>query len=203
MAEFEGARKRLWDDLVTLHDAWAQYRYLFTDPERVEILNACGRWFFGLVQRLLLREVLLGISRLTDPPSQGKQANLVLASLLEDPALDRDSDVSREMKVAIAAVVARAAGVRLHRHKYIAHRDHETAVRLSEEPLPGLTVQEITDLISAMGAVYSLHNLRMRGMDTSFALEMLGGADAVVQILADSDCWREWQEVQQRNPPAF
>src|SRR2546427_9015634 len=38
--------------------------------------NACARWFFGSTQRLLIREVLLGIARLTDSPSIGAFDNL-------------------------------------------------------------------------------------------------------------------------------
>ena len=48
--EFDEWRKRLWDEIVGLHDAREQYLVLFGySPERLEMLNACAAWFFGLI----------------------------------------------------------------------------------------------------------------------------------------------------------
>src|SRR5689334_5852673 len=85
---FDDIRLRIGNELAILNDAWSQYTFLFASPSHVEILNACARWHFATTQRLLLREVILGISRLTDPPSQGKNQNLVLATIVQDPALE-------------------------------------------------------------------------------------------------------------------
>src|SRR6266566_7380600 len=102
---FDARRKRLWDELVILHDAWAQYSFLFNESqERIELLNACARWYFGTTQRLLMREVILGVSRLTDPPKTGKHANLVLASLLDDPSIDKHRGLRGELDKAIKKV---------------------------------------------------------------------------------------------------
>ena len=84
---FADTRTRIWNEIVSLHDAWAQYRYLFNESnERVQLLNTCASWFFATTQRLLMREVILGISRLTDPVKFGRFDNLVLSSLLLSPA---------------------------------------------------------------------------------------------------------------------
>jgi len=123
--EFDDSRKRLWDEIVLLHDAREQYLLLFGhSPERLEMLNACAAWFFGLVQRALLREQILGISRLTDPVKMGAKTNLVLRSLLADPALLGKGAVLAELEVAIGEAEATAKPIRAHRHKYIAHLDH-------------------------------------------------------------------------------
>ena len=66
--DFDKVRGRIGNELVMLNDAWSQYRFLFASPDRVEILNACGEWHFATTQRLLLREVILGISRLRFRP---------------------------------------------------------------------------------------------------------------------------------------
>src|SRR5690349_12883241 len=97
-ADFAGTVTRLGEEIVLLHDAWTQYKYLFAaSPERVDLLNACARWFFALSQMALFREILLGISRLTDPLEQGKHTNLVLASLARSPELAERPEVAKRL----------------------------------------------------------------------------------------------------------
>src|SRR6185437_15745291 len=166
--QFEHARHKLWDELVSVGDVWAQYLYLFGDsPERVEMLKACAGWFFGLTQRLLIREVILAISRLTDPVNDGRFSNLVLETLLLDPELGGRSDVKAELKHMIASVRTVARPIRSHRNKYIAHLDHATALFLPDSPLPGIKRADIDGVLVQMGDVYKLHSSRMRGTSVS------------------------------------
>jgi hypothetical protein len=100
--EFDASRKRLWDEIVMLHDVWDQYEELFAhSSERVRMLNACAGWFFNLTQRVLLRETILGISRVTDPAKTRAFDNLALEFLLRDPALSRQPEVEGDLRAAI------------------------------------------------------------------------------------------------------
>jgi hypothetical protein len=68
--------------LIELHVVWQQYRQLFGDePETVHLLNRTSGLFFKIVQDELWDSVLLGISRMTDPPQTGKRKNLTVQSL--------------------------------------------------------------------------------------------------------------------------
>ena len=100
--EFSAARKRLWNEIVAIHDVWEQYVYLFNEsPERIRLLNACASWFFGTTQRVMMRETILGISRLTDAPATGPFKNLVLATLITDPEVDVHEGLADEMRAAM------------------------------------------------------------------------------------------------------
>lgn len=101
------------NELVVTHDVWEQYTYLFNDsPDRIRMLNACARWFFGTTQRVMMREVVLGISRLTDPPTTGKFPNLVLSSLLTDPVFPEHKGLPQELDAAITHLQLLAKPIR-------------------------------------------------------------------------------------------
>jgi hypothetical protein len=196
--EFDTWRKRIWDELVWLHDSWEQYKTLFHSTERVTLLNVCARWYFGSTQRLLLREVILGISRLTDPLEIGGRTNLVIRTLLLDPALNVREDVKNELTQAIQAAVVAAQPFRKHRHKYIAHLDHAVAIGSEDEPLPGLRREEITRVVGLMEAAYNVHGSRIRDSYAMFEMNALGNVDALIAILESSTKWERWQEYERR-----
>jgi hypothetical protein len=196
--EFDAIHKRLSDELVLLHDAWDQYQFLFgASEERVRMLNVCASWFFSLNQRVLLRETVLGISRLTDAQTTGQYDNLVLASLLLDPALDALPAVKADLNAAIENAVAAAGTVRVHRNKSIAHLDYATAI--GAEPLPGVSRRSISEVIEKMESAYKIHGQRVRKTDTDFVVYSLSSARALVEILEQSDRWKRYQKL---HPPS-
>ena len=61
-----------------------EFEHLFGKAEHVELLNFLGGTFFGVVQSVLLDDLQLCISRLTDPPqpqSSNKGGNLTVKRL--------------------------------------------------------------------------------------------------------------------------
>ena len=196
---FDTARSRLFDQLVMLHEHWAQWQKLFGESkERVTLLNACAPWFFNVLQGLLIREVLLAISRLTDPVGSGQRTNLVIRTLLSDPALKQRPEVTTELESAVIASEQAAEKFRTHRNKYIAHLDHAVAVGSGERLVPGVSAEEITDVVQKLEEAYNAHGVSMRETTTFFDLTPLGGVDALVRALEGSDRWAKWQELQRR-----
>jgi hypothetical protein len=159
------------------------------------MLNACARWFFGSTQRLMMRDVILGISRLTDPPKTGKHANLVLASLLEDPDIGKYRGLRIQLEKAIQKVKADAAPIRYHRDKYIAHLDEPTAVEATKNPLPGIKKGLIGQILDEMGKAYNVHGSRTRDSHAFFHLAALGSAKSLVEILESSERWALWKKL--------
>ena len=68
---------RLWDtELREMQDLWANYNYLYVeDPERADKLRRprWGGFFWEPRPALMVSEIILSISRLTDPPEMGKR----------------------------------------------------------------------------------------------------------------------------------
>ena len=196
---FDTARNRLWDELVHLHDTWEQYRKLYGHSEdRVKLLNSSARSFFALLQRLMVRDVILGISRLTDPPKSKGKSNLVLSVLLEDPRLTDRPELKAELASGINEAKRLAQPVREHRNRYIAHLDHATAIGAPDDPLPPIPGSSVDELITRMESVYHRYRGELDATDSSFELSTLGGFDSLLRVLEDAERWREHDTVERR-----
>ena len=72
----------LESELTWFHAKWLEYRKLYAHSEkRIDFLNESAAFFFRIVQDTLLENILLHITRLTDPPRQGPFENLTLLQL--------------------------------------------------------------------------------------------------------------------------
>lgn len=196
---FNEIRKRIWDELVHLHHGWQEYNALYgNSPERVQLLNRSARSFFGRLQRMMVRDVLLTISRLTDPARSAGRDNLVLLRLLEDPKLRCQSALKTFLEQEIESIRRDATSIHKHRNRYIAHLDHPTAIGASDDPLPPLTGEAITTLIGRMGAAYHRYASALYKTDVSFELDGLCSVGLLVAALERSEMWRQHELAESR-----
>lgn len=158
--ELGAAFFQLYRKLVELHIIWQQYQQLFgTDSETVQLLNRTSGLFFKIVQDELWASVLLGISRMTDPPKTGGRKNLTIQSLPEliAPAALR-SDVEALCKIAVAT----AAFAREHRNKRIAHQDHDYLTDHVSNPLSGVSRERVESMLGSLRDVLNRLDLHYR-----------------------------------------
>lgn len=147
--------------LIELHVVWQQYRQLYGDePEIVHLLNRTSGLFFKIVQDELWDSVLLGISRMTDPPQTGKRKNLTVQSL---PVLIDDFTLRSEIQALCDKALTSAAFAREHRHKRIAHQDHDYLSTRDLNPLNGVSRALVEEILAALRAVLNRLNSHFRG----------------------------------------
>ena len=188
MAEDFEPGRLIWDQLVLLNNAWHTYDVLYRRAGPTDaLLDRSARWFFHSHRRLLIGEILLAISRLTDPESMGGRRNLVLATILQDPVLANQSEIRARLATEIQTLVESAQPITRHRHKYIAHLDHEVALGKAPPP-PPVSWQEIDAIIRQAEAIYREYALA-GGSDVSFELAALGDANHLIRKLEDADRW--------------
>src|SRR5258705_10186702 len=73
----------LQQDVLWLHAKWKVYKQLFgTSERRIAILNDFAPDFFQIVHDGLIYDLLLTMSRLTDPAESFKKENLTLDRLV-------------------------------------------------------------------------------------------------------------------------
>lgn len=66
----------LSNEVAWLYIKWEEYVELFGNaPSRIDLLNQSAPLFFRIVQDSLWENVLLHITRLTDPPISGKKSS--------------------------------------------------------------------------------------------------------------------------------
>jgi hypothetical protein len=150
----------LYRKLVELHVLWQQYRQLFgDDAETVHLLNRTAGLFFKIVQDELWDSVLLGVSRMTDPPATGKNKNLTIQSL---PPLITDLVLRAEVRSLCDKAVDSAEFAREHRNKRIAHQDHNYLSNRGSDPLSGISRALVEQMLAALRAVLNRLELHFR-----------------------------------------
>ena len=86
----------LWLEVDFLSAAWGEYVDLFTQADRVQVLNHTAPALFRIIQNALWEQMLLRIARLTDSPASGKgKENLTILNLprlVEDPGKKAELD---------------------------------------------------------------------------------------------------------------
>lgn len=153
--------------LVELHILWQQYRQLFGEAtDTVHLLNRTAGLFFKIVQDELWDSVLLGVSRMTDPPGTGKFKNLTLQSL---SPLITDCALRAEAQHLCAKAVAAAEFAREHRNKRIAHQDHNYLSDRNSTSLSGISRTLVENMLAALRDV--LNHLDNYFRDTTVMYE--------------------------------
>ena len=72
----------LRDEVTFLHGIWGEYEQLFGTRESIAALNATAPGAFSLIGYVFRHELVMTLSRITDPKATGKKENLTLQRLL-------------------------------------------------------------------------------------------------------------------------
>ncbi|MDH0705313.1 hypothetical protein N5D53_02065 [Pseudomonas sp. GD03862] len=170
------------DHLLDILLLWKQYEALFgVDPETVRILNQSAPTFFGIVQAQLWDGVMLGISRLTDPPVSAGKKTLSIRAI---PDLVTDPGVKAQVESAISKALVDAEFTRAHRNKRIAHNDLVHIQDKVANPLPPASRQKIKAGLDAICNVLEVLNGHYRQSCMAYDdLIYNGGAWSVVDLL--------------------
>lgn len=188
--DFLNIRNRLFDELVLTGDLWAQYKSLFmTSGERVARLNEHAGWFFKTVQRAYVQQLVLSISRLTDPAESSGRRNVSVAALMDDPRLENREPFRTELAKMVSDVQAQAWPVRRHRNRAVAHLDHAAA--FGYEPLPDFSLSLLGEVVAALGAIHNSYGAEILDRDASYEIYPMGSTDALVEALELASMRRE------------
>jgi hypothetical protein len=159
----------LKSEIIDLHLRWIIYRQLYAaSPEDIDLLNKSGSNVFFLLQHLLLDDCALRLSKLTDPADQGRFANLSVLQLLENIA-ETDKNFPRaEIEALIEELRTRTEKFRKLRNKRIAHADLEHALKVAEDPLPGISRADIEQALDALRRVMNKVELHYDNSQTLY-----------------------------------
>jgi hypothetical protein len=161
---------------------WKIYNQLFNSgEENVALLNSSGSYVFFLLQRLLLDDTILALSRLTDRAFSGKDQKMENASIfhliqLALPSLaPADCDY---IKNSVATLEGHVKKVRTHRDKAIAHADLSHALGLAT--LPDIEYSELE------AAMQELENLMLK-LGTSSTRRVGDYGEPIIAFGADAN----------------
>jgi len=156
------------------------YRQLYgTNEERVDLLNECASTFFNQLQMVLLDDVALGLSRLTDLQETFGRENVVLLQLIEKLDQNLFSELIVKLRAKLERVEKKCSPFRKIRNKRIAHRDLDTAIKTTSGSLPGISrlmVEEALEEIRQFINEFEVHFTESQTAYEYFILTAAGDA---------------------------
>ena len=183
----------LHNDVAWLHQKWLEYRKLYAESrERIDLLNGAACEFFGILQFVLWRDVLLHIARLTDPPKTGSFENLTLRRL---PTEVEDEGLAGEISSLVGDALARSEFARKLRNKIFAHTDFIQAIEA--EPLRVGSRDDVEQALRCIRAVLNRLHVSYMGGEVRFDrfMKSFRDADELVRLLEVAlkaqDCLRQ------------
>ena len=138
--------EELKTEVTWLHGRWIIYRQLYAESERrIDLLNESASTFFFILQDVLIGEIQVSLSKLTDPPRSGSHENLSLELLQQRLESTSNTELALSTRQTLNALQHNCEPFRQWRNKKLAHLDLLTAMEASPNPLPGTSRQMIED----------------------------------------------------------
>lgn len=180
----------LWNEVAWAHAKWQEYRRLYgTDEATIAILNAAAPTFFYFLNDILFDDVLLNLTRLTDPPEYRGQGRLTLQSL---PPLVTDPALRTKVEDLLAVVMTRTEFARDRRNRRIVHRDLRTLRGSHPTPLAGASRQNVEDALAAVRKLMNTIEQELEDSTTAYeGLISTGGAAWLTACLEVGVRYRE------------
>ena len=175
-------------ELVELHQSFKEFRNLYLSQAKVELLNKTAPVFFARHQAILANELVLSISRLTDPTQTGSQANgnLTIACLLDDQVRANAPKLFTSLELQWRELSKNSMPVRALRNKRIAHTD--LAARLTPQSSLGkdVTTARLREILAQMVTFLNAFEFHFTDVTTAYdGILEYGDEGDLVQYLRD------------------
>lgn len=176
---------QLKTEITWLHGRWIVYRQLFgTSEKRIDLLNECASSFFYILQDVLIGEVQVSLSKLTDPARTGRFENLSLEQLQTRLETNGEAYLAKKNREILDELHIQCEPFRTWRNKRLAHLDLSTAMRSSPNPLPGISLEMIENALQLVRTY--MNQIEQHYNDSEYGYEhflMQSDGDALVAML--------------------
>jgi len=199
--------QELEGEIQWLYARWIIYRQLFASSERrIDLLNESASVFFYIVQDVLLGEVQVALSKLTDSARSGKDDNLSLEQLQSRVEVQCEQKLAATLRKLLDDLLAKCQCIRLHRNKRLAHFDLKTAIQSTSNPLPGVSRQTIQEALNLVCEYMNTIERHYTQPETSYEnFIMHSDANALVALLKSGLRYEEllqkgqmsWDDIEQ------
>lgn len=181
----EEVYSELQAEVLDLHRRLDLFVDLFDNAGRVELLNRSAAYVFGVVQDLLWDDIVLRISRLTDPAEAGRGGQHRRLSVQRLPELLSDSALRAEVEKRVAIAVLASDPLREHRNATIAHLDLDTSLGQRVTPLPPITRGELSKALARVTDVLQAIQLHYFESTMAYDTPVPFGPDMLFLVLRD------------------
>ena len=149
--EVDEVYKPLYQEVCWLQAKWIVFRQLYAEgPENVDLMNASAPTFFRMYQDISTNDILLCISRLTDPQRTFKNDNLSLEQLVSRIDPQAHPILRAELTQLLTDAANQCGFARTLRHKLLAHNDLASQLGGTVNPLPTVNLINIEGAMTAI-----------------------------------------------------
>jgi hypothetical protein len=178
--------------VTELHSEWKTLLELFAaGEETTKLLNDAAPALFDTLYRVLIRDILLGVARLTDPLKTAGKDNLVLERLALLPEVVVDAELADAAAKELAIIKSLAQPFRDYRNKYLAHLDLPTSLAPTGDVLPGIKRDDVDAILAEFAKLFNRIDGPLRDRYVLFKnVAEIGGATSLIKAFQDSRTWR-------------
>ena len=167
--ELRQVYEQLWQEVAGLHSRWALYCQLFAVSEsQVDFLREMAPSFFGVLQNTFRDDILMALSRITDPSRTGKKENLSFLLLAERIDSSAYPMLRQRVDELLEKIVTDCTPFRDLRNRSLAHRDLPTALAYHPNPLPGISRGMIDDALRMTRVLMNAIQVEFDRSETAF-----------------------------------
>jgi len=157
-------------NVMWTYGALEELTFLFSTSENVHLLNETAPAFFVRHQGLLINDIALSLSRMTDEKQSGSrknpQENLTLARLLDLPDA-QCQQLRTELKKRWARISDAAKQLRTYRHKRLAHSDLAHHLSPSTKLGADISIRSMKKLLDQISDFLSTFDCFFTGVETT------------------------------------
>ncbi len=185
-------------DLTWAYARWITCSELYMrSKDRIKLLNESAPAFFSLIQRVLADDIQMALCRLADPAGSGRgKTNLSLRAIANAlPHTTKDAPLIADVQKAVGSFTDQCKPFIAQRHKRIAHRDLEVALKTGATMLPKATVSMLGAALASAAEILNTIEAHYCQSETHYSgLAMSGAAEALVHDVAAGLRYRELQD---------
>jgi len=149
--EVEEVYQPLYQEVCWLQAKWIVFRQLYAEgSESVDLMNASAPTFFRMYEDVATNDILLTITRLTEPRRMFKNDNLSLEQLIHRVDPQAHPVLSGELTQLLTDAVLQCSFAKTLRDKLIAHNDLVAKSGGTVDPLPTVNLIKIEDAMTAI-----------------------------------------------------
>jgi hypothetical protein len=146
---------------------WHLYLQLFKDAATTDLLNRFAALGFGMVQDVLLKDIVLCIARMMDETKAawGEDANL--ATLIIDLAANEETDLAVKLRGIRDKIKPFSGEVERWREEQLSRNDSAAIVQrgCSVDAFPPVNREMIADILAAMGEIHGAVRAHYSGVE--------------------------------------
>ena len=177
-ANIDEVFQELKTEITWLHARWIIYRQLFAhSPQRIDLLNECASMFFYTIQDILLGDVQVTLSKLTDPASTRGHDNLSLEQLQARVEAHGEPGLQATLRQILDNLHHKCQPFRTWRNKRLAHLDLTTTMQSMLNPLPGISRQMIEEALELVRRYMNTIEIHYLNSETGYQYFIMRGND--------------------------